>query len=54
MFKIRDLQVLISGEIDREVKQLYETAPKNLYEPIGYALDMGGKRLRPVMVLLGL
>ena len=52
MYKIRDLQVLISDEIDLEVKQLYGTAPRNLYEPIGYALDMGGKRLRPVMVLL--
>lgn len=27
-------------------------APKNLYEPIHYLLDLGGKRIRPVLVLL--
>lgn len=52
MFTIKKLQSLISSEIDKEIKQLYETEPKNLYEPVGYALSMGGKRLRPVMVLL--
>ncbi len=26
--------------------------PERLYEPIAYALDLGGKRLRPVLVLL--
>jgi len=26
--------------------------PKNLYEPINYILDLGGKRLRPVLTLL--
>jgi geranylgeranyl diphosphate synthase type II len=26
--------------------------PKNLYEPISYILNLGGKRLRPVLVLL--
>ena len=26
--------------------------PEQLYEPIAYALDLGGKRLRPVLVLL--
>lgn len=52
MYKIRDLQSLISIEINKEIHQLYQTEPKNLYEPVGYALSMGGKRLRPVMVLL--
>lgn len=27
--------------------------PKNLYEPIEYILDLGGKRLRPILVLMG-
>lgn len=27
-------------------------APKNLYEPIDYILNLGGKRLRPILVLL--
>lgn len=52
MYTLKELQLLISGEIDKEIQKLYRTEPQNLYEPIGYALDMGGKRLRPVMVLL--
>ena len=28
-------------------------APKNLYEPVDYILGLGGKRLRPVLVLIG-
>jgi geranylgeranyl diphosphate synthase type II len=52
MYKIKDLQEFISGEIDKEIGQLYQASPQNLYQPVGYALEMGGKRLRPVMVLL--
>ena len=53
MHKIKDLQKLISLEIQREISRLNILEPKNLYQPIAYTLDMGGKRLRPVMVLLG-
>jgi len=52
MHTIKDLQQIISEEIQIEIKRLNETEPKNLYEPIAYTLAMGGKRLRPVMVLL--
>lgn len=31
----------------------YERTPKSLYEPIRYVLSMGGKRIRPVLMLLG-
>ncbi len=31
----------------------WSKAPKGLYEPIAYALSSGGKRLRPLLVLLG-
>ena len=31
----------------------YERSPKSLYEPIRYVLSMGGKRIRPVLMLLG-
>lgn len=31
----------------------YERIPKSLYEPIRYVLSMGGKRIRPVLMLLG-
>lgn len=30
----------------------FPTAPQGLYEPIRYALEMGGKRVRPVLTLL--
>ncbi len=52
MYSVRNLQSLISLEIDKEIHQLYQTEPHNLYEPVGYALSMGGKRLRPIMVLM--
>ena len=31
----------------------FPSEPAELYEPIGYTLAMGGKRMRPVLVLLG-
>lgn len=31
----------------------YERKPKSLYEPIRYVLSMGGKRIRPTLMLLG-
>ena len=52
MYTIQELHALVSDEIEKEIKLLYKTEPQNLYEPVGYALAMGGKRLRPVMVLL--
>ena len=30
-----------------------EGTPKNLYEPIRYLMSIGGKRMRPLLVLLG-
>ncbi len=52
MHTVKELQKLISEEINREIIRLNETEPTNLYGPIGYTLAMGGKRLRPVMVLM--
>lgn len=52
MYTIKALEKLISENINREIIRLNETEPRNLYGPIGYTLSMGGKRLRPVMVLL--
>jgi geranylgeranyl diphosphate synthase type II len=31
----------------------YERKPKSLYEPVQYVLSLGGKRIRPVLMLLG-
>lgn len=39
--------------VNEEIKNLnFELAPKELYEPIGYTMSLGGKRLRPVLVLM--
>src|SRR5687767_755195 len=34
-------------------EQSFTSEPKNLYEPIGYILSLGGKKLRPTLVMLG-
>ncbi len=52
MYTLIEFQKLISEEIDQEIFKIENTEPRNLYQPVGYALNMGGKRLRPVMVLL--
>jgi len=43
----------ISEIINNEVSQLnWQKSPAQLYEPIGYVLSMGGKRVRPALTLL--
>ena len=31
----------------------YERKPKSLYAPVEYVLSLGGKRIRPVLMLMG-
>jgi geranylgeranyl diphosphate synthase, type II len=50
MRNINELQQLIDEEIRIQYRIL---EPRELYEPIWYALSNGGKRLRPVFVLMG-
>lgn len=39
--------------IEEEIKkQKYGTSPRSLYDPIQYIMGLGGKRLRPLLVLL--
>jgi len=41
-------------DINAEIGKLdWSREPKGLYEPIGYALAAGGKRIRPTLALLG-
>lgn len=41
-------------EIDSAINALdFEKEPKELYQPLGYMLSLGGKRLRPLLVMLG-
>src|ERR1700756_2538518 len=49
MKKLTDLQAIISNE----VKQLnFPSYPAELYEPIKYILSLGGKRMRPALLLM--
>jgi len=50
MKNINELQIIVDEEIQ---KQYIILEPKELYEPMWYVLSNGGKRLRPVFVLLG-
>ncbi|MBI5219196.1 MAG: polyprenyl synthetase family protein [Bacteroidia bacterium] len=49
MHTFKELQQIIEKEIE---KLNYDLEPKRLYEPIKYILSIGGKRLRPVFVLM--
>ncbi|MGQ8337090.1 polyprenyl synthetase family protein [Sunxiuqinia sp. A32] len=49
---ISEFQKLFAEKLEKEAANIENTEPKNLYEPISYTLKMGGKRLRPVMVLM--
>ena len=43
----------IQEKIEREIGQLeFDCPPKSLYEPITYILSLGGKRIRPALVLM--
>lgn len=50
MYTIAELTERINSEVD---KIQYNTEPQNLYAPIRYILSIGGKRIRPLLMLLG-
>ena len=52
MYSIAELQEIIENEINVRSGQLKAMNPENLYLPVDYSLGMGGKRLRPVLLLL--
>ena len=49
MSAIKKFQTLIEKEIK---KQAFGKKPESLYDPIRYIMNIGGKRLRPVLTLL--
>ncbi|MDW7690330.1 polyprenyl synthetase family protein [Flammeovirgaceae bacterium SG7u.111] len=49
-FEISEAQSFLAEEIN---KINLEVEPVELYQPIRYILDLGGKRMRPVLTLLG-
>ena len=52
MYSIEELQKIINTEIKNRSEELKKLKPANLYSPINYSLEIGGKRLRPVLLLL--
>ncbi|MBQ6965425.1 MAG: polyprenyl synthetase family protein [Bacteroidaceae bacterium] len=50
MYTIAELTKKINTAIE---KIQYNTAPKNLYVPIQYILSIGGKRIRPLLMMMG-
>jgi geranylgeranyl diphosphate synthase type II len=49
---LEELREIFSESLAKEAEKIGTTNPTGLYEPIKYTLDAGGKRLRPVLVLL--
>ncbi|MBO4431874.1 MAG: polyprenyl synthetase family protein [Bacteroidaceae bacterium] len=44
----------LTQKINTAVENIqYHTEPKNLYDPIRYILSIGGKRVRPLLMLMG-
>ena len=52
MHSTAQLQKIINIELQKRSNELKTLSPANLYNPIDYSLEMGGKRLRPVLLLL--
>lgn len=52
MYSVTELQNIINTEIEKRSEDLKKLNPENLYSPVEYSLEMGGKRLRPVLLLL--
>ncbi len=52
MYSITQLQEVVNTELQKRSDEIKQLTPSNLYSPIDYSLEMGGKRLRPVLLLL--
>lgn len=52
MEKVAALQELFLARLEQESLRISQNEPVTLYKPVKYILDIGGKRLRPTMVLL--
>jgi geranylgeranyl diphosphate synthase, type II len=51
MYAVEELQNLVNSEIGRRTATLEQSRPSGLYVPVSYSLGVGGKRLRPVLLL---
>jgi geranylgeranyl diphosphate synthase type II len=51
MQKLKDLIIEFEGQLKQEITGIAAMNPKRLYEPIAYSLTLGGKRIRPALML---
>lgn len=49
MQTLSQLSVIIEGELGKIV---YPKTPQKLYQPIDYVMNLGGKRMRPILLLM--
>ena len=52
MYSVKELQKIVNAELQNRSDELKQWQPANLYSPVYYSLEIGGKRLRPVLLLL--
>ncbi len=52
MFNYDDLLEHFNKELNKEIITIASKQPQKLYEPVIYTLNMGGKRIRPVLLLI--
>lgn len=52
MYSIEKLQEILKNALNEKMKEITSKEPVLLFEPIEYTMQMGGKRLRPVLLLL--
>lgn len=52
MHNFEQLYDFFSVQLEQERDSISARKPENLYQPVVFTLDMGGKRLRPVLLLM--
>lgn len=52
MYALKELQGKINAEINSRMQVLSGNRPVELYIPVSYSMGVGGKRLRPVLLLM--
>ena len=52
MFTFDELQRIVDAEIRQRTKAMIDRNPAARYLPVEYTMEMGGKRLRPVLLLM--
>jgi len=52
MYSFEELQRIMNTAIEMRLQELTKKKPAELYAPVVYVLGMGGKRIRPVLLLM--